>query len=91
MKRHVRMVMGATAATLVLATAPMANAAGSGTSASPLYKSYAWVPAASTSQSRAKLETAKARQVALNQRYHGSGSYICSPSGFGSKSRCFAR
>jgi hypothetical protein len=23
--------------------------------------------------------------------YHGSAPYICSPSGFGQKSRCFAR
>ena len=25
------------------------------------------------------------------KRYFGKGSYICSPAGFGSKSRCFAR
>lgn len=25
------------------------------------------------------------------KRYFGNGSYICSPAGFGSKSRCFAR
>ncbi|SCB58058.1 hypothetical protein GA0061105_103520 [Rhizobium aethiopicum] len=35
----------------------------------------------------ARPATARARVVA----YHGSAPYICSPSGFGQKSRCFAR
>ncbi len=28
---------------------------------------------------------------AVKTRYFGKGSYICSPAGFGKKSRCFAR
>ncbi|MBX4889496.1 hypothetical protein J2J97_00335 [Rhizobium bangladeshense] len=35
----------------------------------------------------ARPATARASVVA----YHGSAPYICSPSGFGQKSRCFAR
>ncbi|ARO21906.1 hypothetical protein CO659_29130 [Rhizobium sp. S9] len=35
----------------------------------------------------ARPAAARARIVA----YHGSAPYICSPSGFGQKSRCFAR
>ena len=35
--------------------------------------------------------TSAKRRNAILQSYAGNGSYICSPSGFGKKSRCFSR
>lgn len=42
------------------------------------------VPASSASR-------AAKRRNAIRLSYAGKGSYICSPSGFGKKSRCFSR
>ncbi|MBS0572274.1 MAG: hypothetical protein JSS08_03315 [Proteobacteria bacterium] len=38
-----------------------------------------------------ELTSAQDAAPAVQSRYFGHGSYICSPAGFGMKSRCFAR
>lgn len=39
----------------------------------------------------AVLVSAEGQSVVQRKRYFGNGSWICSPAGFGKKSRCFAR
>ena len=41
--------------------------------------------------SNAVLVSSENAPVVKTNRYFGMGSYICSPAGFGNKSRCFAR
>lgn len=41
--------------------------------------------------SNAVLVSSENAPLAKANRYFGTGSYICSPAGFGKKSRCFAR
>ena len=45
----------------------------------------------STRVQDAELVSAQVTQTANRQRFFGKGSYICSPAGFGKKSRCFTR
>ena len=89
--RHAKVAVAGVSTAVFLSTMSAAQAAGSDTSGQPLYLAYAWLPQASPAQSAAQLSKAQKRQVAARQKYFGSGSYICSPSGFGKKSRCFAR
>jgi hypothetical protein len=39
----------------------------------------------------AVLVSTDGQAVVMRQRFFGKGSWICSPAGFGKKSRCFAR
>lgn len=41
--------------------------------------------------SNAVLVSSETAPLAKTSRFFGTGSYICSPAGFGKKSRCFAR
>jgi len=40
---------------------------------------------------KTRLSTQERKRMAANVARHGNGSYICSPSGFGKKSRCYTR
>lgn len=49
-----------------------------------------WLTPAQNAKSDAEMARLRGVARALDQR-HGRGAYICSASGFGQKSRCFAR
>ncbi len=51
----------------------------------------AWLSPTTGAYSTDELQLARAQALAALGIYHGSGSYICSPSGFGSTSTCFKR
>ena len=70
------------------ALAPAAFAAGT---EQPLALTYSWVPKSGSSEFASALTPAEKRQLARQLSNKGSGSYICSPSGSGSRPSCFAR
>ena len=79
--------LGAVAATGVF----FAPAAEASENSRPLYLSYAWIPASADGTAAAAMSPAQKRKLAAQLSYQGNGSYICSPSGSGSKPRCFTR
>src|SRR6056297_2954476 len=72
-------------------TAEPVQAAGSTKAATTLYQSYAWVAPVSKAERKAPLSQAQKRQIARNQSAKGSGTWVCSPSGFGKRASCFTR
>ncbi len=75
----------------LICAAPSAQAAGSTKAATPLYKTYAWIAPMGKAERKARLNHAQKRQIARTQSAKGSGSWICSPSGFGKRAACFTR
>lgn len=69
------------------AVAPAAMASNVG---GPHGKTFDW-GAKRTTVSAKSMTVSEKRAFARQLSYGGSGSYICSPSGSGSKPRCFAR
>ena len=53
--------------------------------------SYNWHANARTVSAGNEMTVKERKHLARQIKRHGSGSYICSPSGFGKKSKCFER
>ncbi|MBX5105335.1 hypothetical protein HJB52_26325 [Rhizobium lentis] len=79
--------------TTLLAIGPMACSVVGDDIAAVAKKNVVTVETPRVSKLYAYPENRAARPAAVSARvaYHGSAPYICSPSGFGQKSRCFAR
>ncbi|MRU16364.1 hypothetical protein FDP25_13050 [Roseovarius sp. A21] len=72
---------------VTLSAAPALAGGKVGQNGRAIQVSYDWLSESSSS----RLSAAERRRLAARIAKHGNGSYICSPSGFGKKSRCYAR